>query len=148
MSVHGKFERDVEQHEASTATPLRETLVSKLKQMASDGDLAAIKLLLDSPELLNDEKKPELMWEEQKRMFVDICTKFRELAKRGDAEYEQHQFERCVENRLRVDGNALEHRRWQAITSEEKRELWQRILECLREGEDVVLGTTESTSIN
>lgn len=158
MSVIDKFKK----HEAAVdapethQAPLRSVLIDKLREKAEQGDIAAIKLLLDSPELLNTQVPPTLA--EAKASLANLLRDLSE--RRTSAEREQEQqalereantyeaeamrrdkqrtdfieqrFEAAVEARLKMQNCQLELRGWAAMTADQRQELWSELRDGLR----------------
>lgn len=152
----------------SRAAPLRDVLLDKLREKAEEGDIAAIKLLLDSPELLErpigltveearanliaflqglaDRNKAERDEQEQQDLEREAEKLEAEVVNREGQrrDFWQLRFESTVEARLRAEGDALALAAWHRMDALVRVELWKEIvngLRLLREVTDAEAGT-------
>jgi len=139
-------------------TPLRDTLRAKLKELIEAGDVSAMRLGIDHPELLKEpEVEPQKTVEELRASIRQFLLQIRDREIADDPQFWQHAFERVIADRLEHEAKTtLLHverepklallRRWQALNRETKADLWKTILECLEEGgADELLAKAEET---
>jgi len=130
-------------------TPLRDVLRKQLLTLAEQGNVTAIKELLDRPNLLDERPVPmtyeacraelaRMIGEVMKRAGVETADELlfgsRPALKPPELVLSPKEgFEKAVENRLRIEESSeLALKAWQRMSPEDRAELWQEIHMGLR----------------
>ena len=120
---------------------LRRVLKQKLLALAEAGDIAAIRELLNRPELLTDDSDLPKTLEGCVEAMDELLDRVRKRAMAANPNYIADAFNGSVRQRLVDEAKHGLVRRWDSLSKTVKDELWVTILECLQDegGADGVL---------
>ena len=138
--------------------PLRDILREKLMALAQEGNVQAIRELLDRPNLLEKAETDakicgecggpkNLTHEEACRQMDEFLDKMEARARAANPNYVADRFFRAVRERLEDEAEHELLRRWEGLGRELKDQVWATILErvCEPENEEELLTTGQAT---
>jgi hypothetical protein len=111
-------------------TSLRDVVVEQLIALARQGNVQAIKALLDRPSLL---EKPVPKTREESIAEIDrILNQARERARAENPNYDAECFYGAITHRLEIEGEHGLARRWEKFSEKLKATMWSSIVKTVR----------------